>query len=236
MKTTKTLAKRAALIAVLVLGSSTWMSAQPKQGQIAPPAGGLDRQQTQYGTNSQYIQGQTGQPGSGLVRQQNRYGTNSQSSQLLSINKGSSLIGTTVKNQQGETLGKITDLVIDLNSERVSYLVLDSGAGISSTEKLHAIPLRAFKANSEGTALTLNADKAKLASSEGFTKDNWPTVGTATWGAEPFWKDTQEADEAAQKRALEQRYIQDQINQEPKDATKDFRGTKPQQAPFPRPW
>lgn len=236
------------------------MSAQPKQGQIAPPAGGLDRQQNQYGTNSQYIQGRTGQTGTGLDQQQNRYGTNSQyiqgqtgqpgsgldrqqnrtgtsqAAQPLSINKGSSLIGTTVKNQQGETLGKITDLVIDLKSERVSYLVLDSGAGISSTEKLHAVPLRAFTANSEGTALTLNADKAKLGSSEGFTKDNWPTVGTATWGAEPFWKDTQEADDSAQKRALEQQYIQDQINQEPKDASKDFRGTKPQQAPFPRPW
>ena len=170
MKTTNTLAKRAALIAVLLLGSRAWVSAQTNQGQF-------------------------GQPESGLVRQQEvkTADTNTSRSftQVMKINKGSSFIGATVKNQQGEALGKIRDLVIDFNSGQIAYVVLDSETGLFSAAKLHAVPLRAFQPDAAGTSLILNADKDKLARSEAFTKDNWPAAGTAAWGAEPFWKDTQ---------------------------------------------
>jgi sporulation protein YlmC with PRC-barrel domain len=186
MKTTKTLAKRAALIAVLILGSSAWVSAQTKQGQLAEPEGG---------------------PGSPQDNQTGVVSTNSQSSQLMKINKGSSLIGATVKNQQGEELGKISDLVIDFNSDRVAYVVLNSETGLFSAAKLHAVPLNAFQPDSEGACLILNADKAKLDHSEGFDKNNWPAATTATWGAEPFWKDAQGSSSAQEGRDVDQQKI-----------------------------
>lgn len=166
MKTPKTSTKRIALVAGLILGSSAWLNAQTSQYQSEQSDAGSERASEMKKAD------QSGQP--------------------AKINKGSALIGTTVKNQQGENLGKIREIVIDFNSDRVAYVVLASDAGALSSEKLHAIPLRAFKPDPAGTTLVLNADKAKLENAPGFDKNNWPALGTTTLGAEPFWKETQE--------------------------------------------
>lgn len=203
MKTINTLAKRTALIAALILGSSTWLSAQTRDGEPVR----LQEKETAY------------------------LSTNSQSSPVMKINKSSSLIGTTVNNQQGEKLGKVHDLVIDFNSDRVAYIVLDSETGLFSPAKLHAVPLRAFQPDSEGTSLVLNADKAKLDSSAGFDKDNWPAVGTAAWGAEPFWKDSQETPNSQEKRDEYQQKLKERLIQENKDTGKDLKKIEPQIQP-----
>jgi sporulation protein YlmC with PRC-barrel domain len=109
--------------------------------------------------------------------------------EVKKINKCSELIGMEVKNAQGEKLGEIQDVVIDLTGDKVGYVVLATDKGPLSAEKLHAVPLRAFQASADGMSVTLNADKQKLASAEGFTKDNWPNPSNPSWGAEPFWKE-----------------------------------------------
>jgi len=105
------------------------------------------------------------------------------------INKASELIGMDVKNQQGEKLGDIKDVVFDFTSERVGYVVLSADPGALQAEKLHAVPLKAFQPSADGTSLILNADKQKLASAEGFAKDSWPNPSNPSWGAQPFWQD-----------------------------------------------
>ena len=115
--------------------------------------------------------------------------TTASSSQVQKINKASQLVGMTVKNQQGEKLGKIDDMVIDLNGDKVAYCVLSVSQGAFSTDKLHAVPLRAFQASADGTYLMLNADKEKLAAAQGFDKENWPSPNSPAWGAEPFWQE-----------------------------------------------
>jgi sporulation protein YlmC with PRC-barrel domain len=111
------------------------------------------------------------------------------SSVVTKANKASSLIGMDVKNQNGENLGEIKDVVINLNQEKVAYAVMQTGMGIMGTGKLHAVPLRAFQTSADGDHLILNADKDKLARAEGFDKENWPSLNTPAWGAEPFWQD-----------------------------------------------
>lgn len=274
MKNTKTLAKRGALIAVLILGSSSWLSAQQtNQGQYGQPGSGLDGQQNRYGTNSQYNQGRSGQPAGqnrqdnygaygtnsqhnqgrtgqsgygahgtnsqynqgrigqtegGLGRQQDGYdASDSQSLQVTKINKGSAIIGTTIKNQQGESLGKIRDLVIDLNTGQVAYLVLDSETGLFNAAKLHAVPLRAFQPDAEGTSLILNTDKAQLDSSEGFAKDNWPGAATATWGAEPSWKGTEGTFKSPEAYDADRQHTNDLKDKTYKDSTSEPKRSQP---------
>jgi sporulation protein YlmC with PRC-barrel domain len=140
----------------------------------------------------------------------------------MKINKGSSLIGATVKNQQGETLGKIKDIVVDLSSEKVAYAVLDTGTGAFSTQKLHAVPLRAFQTDAEGTSLILNADKQKAAQAEGFDKNNWPAMNSAAWGAEPFWKESEGTTTAP--RSTES-------DRQNRDTTKEGSKSQPQNQP-----
>jgi sporulation protein YlmC with PRC-barrel domain len=95
-----------------------------------------------------------------------------------------------IKNQAGEPLGKIRDVVIDLKTERAAYCVLAVSEGMFAKEKLLAVPLQAFQVDAAGTSLTLNTDKDKLARAEGFDRNNWPSPENPVWAAEPFWKST----------------------------------------------
>ena len=111
------------------------------------------------------------------------------SMEVKKINKASELIGMDVKNQQGEKLGDIKDVVLDFSSERVGYVVLAADPGALQAEKLHAVPLKAFQPSPDGESLILNADKQKLASAQGFSKDSWPNPSSPSWGAQPFWQE-----------------------------------------------
>ena len=101
-------------------------------------------------------------------------------------NKATGLIGMEVRNQNDEKLGAIKDLVVDLQSGKVSYAVLDGG-GIFK-DKLFAVPLNAFTASADHKHLILNADKRKMETAKGFDKDSWPSVSNPEWGAEAFWE------------------------------------------------
>ena len=203
MKKTNTVTTGAALIAVLIVGSNALLGADYSQAQTGSQINNPDRQQ---------------------IKMRSSTNTESQASQPLKINKAGALIGSTVKNQQGETLGKIHEVVIDLNADRVAYVVLATGTAVLGSQKLHAVPLRAFQPDAEGTALILNADKDKLARSEGFDKNNWPAVGTTTLGAEPFWKEDQGSTG-----------LQQDMNQQNKDSTRQQKETEPKSETQPQP-
>ena len=121
---------------------------------------------------------------------QSRYGRDTSTSQLrneapAAINKAHSLIGMRVRNQQNERLGKIKDVVLDLQSGRVAYVVLSTGG---FRPKYVALPPSAFSAAASDKYLTLNADKDKVMNAAGFTRNNWPNMASPSWGAEPFWQ------------------------------------------------
>ncbi len=125
-----------------------------------------------------------------LNEQQNQASTdNSSTNDVMKINRCSQLIGMEVKNQQGDKLGKINDVVIDFSNGRVAYVVLNSSTSPFTADKLHAVPLRAFQPASDGKSVVLNADKEKLANAQGFAKDEWPSATNPSWGAEPFWQE-----------------------------------------------
>ena len=111
------------------------------------------------------------------------------------FNKASALIGMDVRNQSGEQLGHIKDIVIDLRNEKVSYAVMSTApkALLGINEKLLAVPLNAFTVSSDEKHLVLNADKAKVEAAAGFDKNNWPAVNNPSWGAEPFWQKSTES-------------------------------------------
>ena len=116
-------------------------------------------------------------------------------------NKATGLIGMEVRNHQDEKLGTIKDFVVDLNSGRVSYVVLDSG-GLLKT-KLFAVPLNAFRTSTDHNHLILTADKKKMETAKGFDQDMWPNVSNPVWGAETFWEQPPATDRFQQDRPQE---------------------------------
>jgi sporulation protein YlmC with PRC-barrel domain len=103
------------------------------------------------------------------------------------VHKASSIVGMKVKNQSDETLGNIEDLVVDMQSGRISYAVLGVGGFLGIGEKYIAVPPSAFGMGSDEKTLVLNADKAKLQAAPGFVKTNWPDYRNPDWGGEGFW-------------------------------------------------
>src|SRR4029077_17651118 len=84
----------------------------------------------------------------------------------------SALIGDNVVNRAGENLGKIEELMLDLEKGRVAYAVLSFGGVMGIGEKLFAIPFEALKLDSTREHFTLDVDKDKLKNAPGFDKHN----------------------------------------------------------------
>jgi sporulation protein YlmC with PRC-barrel domain len=88
----------------------------------------------------------------------------------------STLTGDKVKNLQNEHLGKVEDLMIDLENGRVAYCVLSFGGFLGMGEKLFAVPWRAMTIDGDDHAFVLNVPKERLKDAPGFDKDHWPDL------------------------------------------------------------
>lgn len=96
----------------------------------------------------------------------------------------STIIGDDVKNNTGDDLGKIEDLMVDLTTGKVAYAVLSFGGFLHLGNKLFAVPLQALKVNTNGKYFSLNESKERLENAPGFDKDNWPDFADASWQKE----------------------------------------------------
>jgi len=87
--------------------------------------------------------------------------------------KANDLIGMSVKNYQGEKLGKVEDLALDVESGRVVQVILSIGgfAGIGDT--LTAVPPGSLHHDVAAKVLHLDADKEKLKNSPKFEMSRW---------------------------------------------------------------
>ena len=86
--------------------------------------------------------------------------------------RASTLIGRDVRNAQGQDLGEIQDLIVDVNNQRVHYAVLAFGGLMGLGEKLFAYPVRLLTPS--GDALVLNVSKQQLERAPGFERNRWP--------------------------------------------------------------
>jgi len=88
----------------------------------------------------------------------------------------STIKGDKVVNAAGDNIGKIEELMIDLDNGRVAYSVLSFGGFLGLGDKLFAIPWQALKLRLHDHAFLLDIPKDVLEKAEGFDKDNWPTT------------------------------------------------------------
>lgn len=101
----------------------------------------------------------------------------------------SSLDGDEVKNAQGESLGHVKDIMIDVEAHRIAYYVLSFGGILGMGDKLFAIPPEAMKLvddkkefrYNDKKDFILNIDKERLEKAEGFDKDKWPNMADSAF-------------------------------------------------------
>ena len=79
--------------------------------------------------------------------------------------------GDKVVNIDGDDIGKIEELMIDLQDGRVAYAVLSFGGFLGMGDKLFAIPWQALSLKVHKHAFALDIPKDVLERAEGFDKD-----------------------------------------------------------------
>ena len=105
------------------------------------------------------------------------------------------LTGDEVKNSAGEKIGKVEELMIDIESGSVSYAVLSFGGFMGIGNKYFAIPWAMLEIDTEEKCFRLDVTKEALEEAPGFDKDNWPQVVTRDWLSDlyvyydlpPYW-------------------------------------------------
>ena len=116
----------------------------------------------------------------------------------LSMTKGwnrqyaaSEIVGTQVRNDQGEVEGKIDDLIFD-DEGRISFVILGYGGFLGIGQNLVAVPVTSLAYVEEPRYFALNTTKENIQSAPLFSKkdlDNpgWENGVYRYFGQQPYW-------------------------------------------------
>jgi sporulation protein YlmC with PRC-barrel domain len=100
---------------------------------------------------------------------------------LAQTHRAKTVIGMDVKNSQGESLGKIHDLVLNFDNGDIAYVVISSGGMLGIGDTLHAVPWKALSLNSRANGFILNIDRTAWKNAPSFKDNDWPEVADREW-------------------------------------------------------
>jgi sporulation protein YlmC with PRC-barrel domain len=109
----------------------------------------------------------------------------------------STLSGDDVVNRDGDKLGTLKEIMIDLARGDVAYAVVARGGLAGIGEKLFAVPWEMFDVDVEAHELILDIAEDVLDNSPGFDPGHWPSFSDQEWrthvhdyyGLDPYWRD-----------------------------------------------
>lgn len=108
----------------------------------------------------------------GMYKKHNT-GAASGSFELMGAN---TLLGEDIYNLEGENLGEIKEIVLNMKTGGVVYAVLSFGGFLGMGNKLFAVPWRALSLDPQTGRFILRASKDELKQAPGFEKDHWPDM------------------------------------------------------------
>ncbi len=109
------------------------------------------------------------------------------------------IIGAKVENPQGENLGKIESLMLDLNEGRILYAVLSFGGFLGMGDKLFPVPVDQlmFSTDDHGKIrkCIFEVAKDRLKNAPGFDRNSLPNWSDRAYagkvytyyGSSPYW-------------------------------------------------
>ncbi len=106
------------------------------------------------------------------------------------------LQGDDVINHQGEKLGSIEDIMLDVSSGKIAFAVLSFGGILGMGDKLFAIPWSALTLDADRKCFVLDVPRDTLQNAPGFDKDHWPAMADPSWASQvyayykqaPYWQ------------------------------------------------
>jgi sporulation protein YlmC with PRC-barrel domain len=92
------------------------------------------------------------------------------------------LNGDRVRNMQGEDLGKVEEIMVDVESGCVSYVVLSHGGFLGLGDKLFAVPWKAMQIDMDNHEFVLDMSRDRFENGPGFDKNDWPDFSSEEYG------------------------------------------------------
>ncbi len=95
----------------------------------------------------------------------------------------------------GDEMGSISELVVDPNTGRVAYAVVELGGFLGLGERNFPVPWALFQPTQGGDGYVLNVPKDRLTAAPQFTRSNRPDMSDRQWalalhtyyGVQPYW-------------------------------------------------
>lgn len=105
------------------------------------------------------------------------------------------LKGDAIVTTQGETLGKLEEIMIDMGEGQVNFAVL-----VGEGDKLFAIPWASLTLDTQNRRLVTDIERKDFAKVAGFDRDHWPDMSSREWaenlyhllGRKPYWERVEE--------------------------------------------
>ncbi len=94
------------------------------------------------------------------------------------------LIGDHVHNLKNEHLGTVKEIMLDMQTGHIAYVVMAHGGVLGIGEKLFAVPFEALTLDTANHRMTLNIEKERIEQAPGFDKNHWPDMANQTWATE----------------------------------------------------
>jgi sporulation protein YlmC with PRC-barrel domain len=94
----------------------------------------------------------------------------------------SKIIGSEVRNKNGDKIGDIRDLMVD-NNGTIRLAIVSTGGFLGVGDRLHAVPWDVLTLGPKDDHI-LDIDKAHLQATPGFTSKTWPNLGDDHWMAD----------------------------------------------------
>jgi uncharacterized protein YrrD len=91
------------------------------------------------------------------------------------------LIGKDVRNANDESLGKVSDLVLNLDSGRVPYAIIAHGGALGVGRTKTAVPIGEIQCSGDHKAVMISATKEDLKAANKSCPENWPRGRTTEW-------------------------------------------------------
>ena len=115
----------------------------------------------QQGTDDDERSAEQGQRSTEATHESIPLATSKPAQQQTLVSSGA-LVGSTVKDRQGEKLGELRELMIDPQNGHIVYAVVASGGVLGMGKKDLAVPWETFKVGLEKDELVVEIDKDKL--------------------------------------------------------------------------
>jgi len=104
------------------------------------------------------------------------------------VARASSVAGMSVKSPADKDLGKVEDLVIDMETGSVRYAAISFGGIPGFGDKMFAVPFRVLhvkhEPGSKSPHLVLDVSKEMLERAKGFDRKNWPNFADPRFAEE----------------------------------------------------